>query len=180
LLHSGGFLVSIIGGDPMEATEDPSSGLAGVPAEIADWWVAIQALMVGMDRIRRAWAVSAQMGVPEITTLALLQLTTPLRTQHVGTSTGLAPSSVTALIDRLERGGHVRRIRPDNNRRVVVIELTAAGRDLSDALFSPLLALLRQHEHDRDEVPELPVRVRSLQHTAQFLEHAATTVRTPH
>jgi DNA-binding MarR family transcriptional regulator len=163
----------------MVATEDPSSGAAGVPADVADWWDAIRALIVATDRIRRAWAASAQLGVPEITTLVLLQFTTPLRTQLVGASTGLAPSSVTALIDRLERRGHVRRIRPDNNRRVVLIELTTAGQDLSNALFGPLLALLHQYEHDRDDEPELAVRVRALHHTAQFLEDAATTVCAP-
>jgi DNA-binding MarR family transcriptional regulator len=57
------------------------------------------------------------------------------------------------LIDRLERRGHVRRIRPDNNRRVVLIELTTTGQDLSNALFGPLLALLHQYEHDRDDEP---------------------------
>jgi DNA-binding MarR family transcriptional regulator len=52
----------------------------------------------------------------------------------------LSPASVTAMLDGLERAALVARHRSDQDRRVVIVTLTAQGRDLLD----------RKHAHWRE------------------------------
>lgn len=58
---------------------------------------------------------------------------------------GLSASSVTGLLDRLEAGGLVQRLRRQEDRREVEVRLTDAGQslltDLHDSLFTELVEL---------------------------------------
>ena len=56
----------------------------------------------------------------------------------LGESLGLASASMTALLDRLERAGYARRQPHVNDRRSVMVELTAAGRAEVGTLFDLL------------------------------------------
>ncbi len=51
---------------------------------------------------------------------------------------GLTTGAVTALLDRLERAGTVRRIRDTTDRRRVLAELTTEGRSRSMEFYAPL------------------------------------------
>ena len=51
----------------------------------------------------------------------------------------LGSASVTALVDRLERLGHVRRIRDDADRRRVRLEVTPSAKALGWSFFGPLM-----------------------------------------
>lgn len=66
----------------------------------------------------------------------------------------LTSGAVTACLDRLERAGHVRRVRDERDRRVVHLHYAGRGRDLARAYFRPLAqatdaAMLR---FDEDEL----------------------------
>jgi len=50
-------------------------------------------------------------------------------------------ASVTSLVDTLERRGLVRRVRPDSDRRIVLIELTDAAQPVIDAYLAEVTAL---------------------------------------
>ncbi len=50
-------------------------------------------------------------------------------------------ASITSLVDTLERRGLVRRIRPDSDRRIVLIELTEAAQPVVDAYLAEVTAL---------------------------------------
>lgn len=50
---------------------------------------------------------------------------------------------VTRLIDRLERSGHVERMRSADDRRKVFVRITRQGRQLVDALDEPVRRMLR-------------------------------------
>ncbi|MFE3292990.1 MarR family winged helix-turn-helix transcriptional regulator [Rhodococcus sp. NPDC059234] len=52
----------------------------------------------------------------------------------------LNSASVTAVIDRLERAGHVRRQRDPGDRRRVLIEVTPTAVELGQAFFGPVIA----------------------------------------
>jgi DNA-binding MarR family transcriptional regulator len=52
----------------------------------------------------------------------------PRRSGEIAQRCGLAPASVSELVDSLERDGFVRRSEDRNDRRVVVVEITARGR----------------------------------------------------
>jgi DNA-binding MarR family transcriptional regulator len=50
-------------------------------------------------------------------------------------------ASITSLVDTLERRGLVRRVRPDNDRRIVLIELTDAAQPVIDAYLAEVTSL---------------------------------------
>jgi DNA-binding MarR family transcriptional regulator len=50
-------------------------------------------------------------------------------------------ASITSLVDTLERRGLVRRVRPDNDRRIVLIELTDAAQPVIDSYLAEVTAL---------------------------------------
>ena len=50
-------------------------------------------------------------------------------------------ASITSLVDTLERRGLVRRVRPDSDRRIVLIELTDAAQPVIDAYLAEVTAL---------------------------------------
>jgi DNA-binding MarR family transcriptional regulator len=50
-------------------------------------------------------------------------------------------ASITSLVDTLERRGLVRRVRPDSDRRVVLIELTDAAQPVIDSYLAEVTAL---------------------------------------
>ncbi|GGN69239.1 MarR family transcriptional regulator [Streptomyces albiflavescens] len=70
-------------------------------------------------------AVAAMQGLSatESKTLDLLQRFGPLTAKDLAERTGLAPASVTGLVDRLESKGFVRRVKHPTDKRRVVVEL---------------------------------------------------------
>ncbi|BAL89050.1 putative MarR-family transcriptional regulator [Actinoplanes missouriensis 431] len=63
---------------------------------------------------------------------------TPLTPGKLGEAIGLTSGATTALIDRLEKGGHLRRSRESTDRRVVHLRYGDAGMSLAMAFFTPL------------------------------------------
>ncbi|MEJ5943984.1 MarR family transcriptional regulator [Pseudokineococcus basanitobsidens] len=51
---------------------------------------------------------------------------------------GLSSPATSAMLDRLERAGHVRRVRSATDRRRVVVEATGSAQDLGRAVFGPM------------------------------------------
>ncbi|MBW6434692.1 MarR family transcriptional regulator [Actinoplanes hulinensis] len=62
----------------------------------------------------------------------------PLTPGKLGEAIGLTSGATTALIDRLERGGHLRRSRESADRRVVHLRYADAGMALALSFFAPL------------------------------------------
>ncbi|MGW2521002.1 MarR family winged helix-turn-helix transcriptional regulator [Streptomyces sp. NPDC001617] len=58
---------------------------------------------------------------------------------RLGAGLGLNSAGTTALVDRLERAGHARRVRAEGDRRKVVIEVEEAAVELGWAFFGPLI-----------------------------------------
>jgi DNA-binding MarR family transcriptional regulator len=54
-------------------------------------------------------------------------------------ATGLSAAATTAMIDRLEQKGFVRRRRHETDRRQVIVEMTDEGRARTWALYGPLV-----------------------------------------
>lgn len=63
----------------------------------------------------------------------------PLTPGRLGEAIGLTSGATTALIDRLERGGHLRRSRESADRRVVHLRYADAGMALAMEFFTPLV-----------------------------------------
>ncbi|MER5916114.1 MarR family transcriptional regulator [Streptomyces sp. NPDC001982] len=58
---------------------------------------------------------------------------------RLGAALGLNSAGTTALVDRLERAGHVRRVRGEGDRRKVVIEVDESAVELGWSFFGPLI-----------------------------------------
>ena len=63
---------------------------------------------------------------------------TPLTPGRLGETLGLSSGATTAVIDRLERAGHLRRTRESADRRVVHLRYGEPGMELAVAFFRPL------------------------------------------
>jgi DNA-binding MarR family transcriptional regulator len=64
----------------------------------------------------------------------------------------LSPAAATALVDRLENVGHVRRYRDPNDRRRVTVQMSDTAMRVATAFFVPLGA--RMHEAAEDFTDE--------------------------
>jgi DNA-binding MarR family transcriptional regulator len=64
----------------------------------------------------------------EINALANLTNSGPRTVSELGQLIGSPPTTVTSVLDRLERRGHVSRNRHPTDRRALVVELTPSGR----------------------------------------------------
>lgn len=80
------------------------------------------------------------LGVTEEKTLDLLQRHGPLTAGEIGRLTGLAPASVSGLIDRLEAKWFVRRLRDTKDRRRVIVEINEERLMGFGDLFGPLMS----------------------------------------
>ncbi|MFF8091715.1 MarR family transcriptional regulator [Streptomyces sp. NPDC016675] len=58
---------------------------------------------------------------------------------RLGAALGLNSAGTTALVDRLERAGHVRRVRDDRDRRRVTVEVDERAVALGWSHFGPLV-----------------------------------------
>src|SRR5262245_23012806 len=63
----------------------------------------------------------------------------PMSTTRLSEAAGLSPAATTALVDRLERKGFVRRVRSTTDRRQVNVEMTDQGRQRVWAMYGPLV-----------------------------------------
>jgi DNA-binding MarR family transcriptional regulator len=63
----------------------------------------------------------------------------PKSAGEVSTGTGLSSAATTTLIDRLERKGFVQRVHDPDDRRRVLVEMTADGRERVGRFYGPLV-----------------------------------------
>jgi DNA-binding MarR family transcriptional regulator len=99
---------------------------------------AVRTIGARTDAYRRAVADAVDLGTADLVALSLLQRQEPQRASQIGEWTGLTAGSVTALLNRLEAGGYLTRMRPDHDRRSLEVCLTPAGRALGEAVINGL------------------------------------------
>ncbi|MGP9021385.1 MarR family winged helix-turn-helix transcriptional regulator [Streptomyces sp. BR1] len=113
------------------------------------------------------------LGASESKTLDLLERFGPLTAKDLCQHTGLAPASVTGLVDRLETKGFVRRAKHPTDKRRVLIEIrreNVAGLKRFFADWSSEMALFC----DEFTTDELKSVVRFLAGTSTLQREAAT------
>ncbi len=72
--------------------------------------------------------------------LDVLQMTGRMSAGELAKAGHLSPGALTAALDRLERAGYVRRVRDDDDRRRVLVEITDRLEELTWELYGPLAA----------------------------------------
>lgn len=81
----------------------------------------------------------------------------------------MSPSATTALVDRLERVGHVRRVHDEVDRRRIGLEMTASAGTEARAMFGPLAASIATMA-DQFSDAEIAVIARFLRATTAAVE----------
>ena len=102
----------------------------------------------------------------------------PLSAGELGQRTGLAPASITGLLDRLEQKGFARRIKDPEDGRRVLIELDRAALLPAMALFTPFLTALHQ-VYEGYSVDELALVTRFMREVADCQMKAAQQLGQP-
>jgi DNA-binding MarR family transcriptional regulator len=62
----------------------------------------------------------------------------PMTAGHLAEQSGLTTAAVTAVLDRLERAGYARRVRDQEDRRQVIVELTPLLAERAASIWGPL------------------------------------------
>ena len=115
----------------------PSSPKGGPPspedaALVAQTVLASRALLAMVARSMTP--ALGQVSLPQFRVLVVLSSAGPLRTRDLAQRTGVHPSTLSRTADRLVIGGWVRRAANPDNRREVILTLTARGRRLVEAV----------------------------------------------
>jgi DNA-binding MarR family transcriptional regulator len=91
----------------------------------------------------------------DLNCLDIIQRVGSLTAGELATQSGLTTGAVTAVVDRLERAGYVRRVRDDEDRRRVMVEVTPEFQQLAWEIWGPMKddwdALMRRHTNDELE-----------------------------
>jgi DNA-binding MarR family transcriptional regulator len=115
----------------------------GGPAVVRDELVRLlQRYSVEAGRLGRAFAERHGLHPTDWTALlAVIQadrLGAPLTPGELGQRLGMSSGATTAVVDRLERGGHVRRVRDERDRRRLTLHRAAGAPPLLSAFLEPL------------------------------------------
>ncbi|MFF4196066.1 MarR family winged helix-turn-helix transcriptional regulator [Nonomuraea sp. NPDC001831] len=116
------------------------------------------------------------LGMTEEKTLDLLQRLGPLTAGELSQHTGLAPASVSGLIDRLEAKWLVRRVRDTKDRRRVIVEINWERLAGFGELFEPFVAAM-SGLYDRYTDDELALIVDFLRRSTALQREATASLR---
>jgi DNA-binding MarR family transcriptional regulator len=87
--------------------------------------------------------------------MEVLDRTGQLTAGEIARQTGLTSGAATALLDRLERAGYLRRLRDPADRRRILVELTDKARAASREVYEPLAQAMTEFERYTDAELEL-------------------------
>ncbi len=89
----------------------------------------------------------------------------------------LSPSATSAMIDRLERAGHVRRERVETDRRSIKVEITDQALAVGSSMFGLLAKHMREvlDEHSDDELAAMAALMERINASARAASEEAGT-----
>src|SRR5579859_5000612 len=103
-----------------------------------DIFIDLRRIMRAMDVHSRQLAVSHGLTGPQMLCLREIATRGSLTTGALALAVALSPATLTGILDRLEVRGLVSRERRPEDKRRVLVSLTALGRQMSHELPSPL------------------------------------------
>ena len=95
---------------------------------------------------------------------------------ELSAATGLSLAATTAMVDRLERKGFVRRSRSADDRRKVLVDMTPEGRRRTDEFYGPLV-VEGMKILDRLSAKELTAMLRHLQAIRELTDRQRDRLR---
>lgn len=102
----------------------------------------LRAVSSSVRKNGRAILVDFDITPPQFDALVVISLTDKLAIGDLSSRLGLAYSTTTDLVDRLERRGFVLRVRDEEDKRVVRVRMLPAGEELIDRLMTARRAYL--------------------------------------
>jgi DNA-binding MarR family transcriptional regulator len=112
--------------------------------------------------------------VTDLHCLNIVESRKGLTAGELATESGLTTGAVTAVIDRLERAGFARRVRDEQDRRKVNVEVTPAFYERAGEIWGPIAAEWQQAIADRFTIDQLETIVAFLTEVEALGErHAA-------
>nr|BFD88535.1 MarR family winged helix-turn-helix transcriptional regulator [Streptomyces sp. Xyl84] len=130
------------------------------PGDLAAFAVQLRRMHGEIGRVVHQYAARQNLHPTDVQALAaILDADEPMTPGRLRAALGLTSGAVTACIDRLERAGHVHRVREDTDRRVVHLHYAADARAAARSHFRPLADALRRAGAGFDE-RELDVALR--------------------
>jgi DNA-binding MarR family transcriptional regulator len=123
----------------------------------------LRRLTVELDQLGHQFAAQHRLHPTDLRALVVVMDGTrrgqPVSPGRLGEELNLTSASVTALLDRLERQGHLRRVRDRHDRRRVTLEMEERALALGAEFFGPLNAdLLAAMETFSDAELEVAAR----------------------
>lgn len=125
-------------------------------------------------RFDRAVANAVGLNLTDMSCLDHLSQEGPLTAGQLAERTGLSSGAMTTAIDRLELAGYVRRLRDENDRRRVVVELTDEAAQL-DAFYTEHERLSRQL-YEEYTAEEMRILLGFIRRGREFNERQAAVV----
>ncbi|GAA5020465.1 MarR family winged helix-turn-helix transcriptional regulator [Streptomyces siamensis] len=150
----------------MSGSGVPSPSLPGDdPAGLQSFAVLLRRMNGEFNRIAQEFAQAQGLHLTDVQALiAILDADAdegPITPGRLREQLNLTSGAVTACIDRLEKAGHIRRVRAVDDRRVVHLHYAEAAKEIAREYFQPL-ARSTGAARDRFTPEELAVVVRFL------------------
>jgi DNA-binding MarR family transcriptional regulator len=135
-----------------------------------DILLALRRIMRSMDIASRQLISEHGLTTPQLICAQTLVEQGPLTTGMLARAISLSPATVTGILDRMERRGLITRERRPEDKRRVLVDVTAAGRAAAEAAPSFLAKRLAQSleglpEKDRAEIQRVILYLADLSDT---------------
>lgn len=100
--------------------------------------LAVRESQNAVDRVDEAACDLLGVNRTDLRCLDLLEREGRVTAGRLADLAGLTTGAVTALLDRLERRGYVRRLRDERDRRRVLVEITPEAVELAERVYGPI------------------------------------------
>lgn len=110
-----------------------------------------------VEQYSRQLVADCQITAPQLICLMEIANHGPLIATVISRAVNLSPSTVVGIIDRLEDKGWVTRVRGIEDRRVIYVSATAAGKKLLEQAPSPLQKTLSNALKDLSELEQATI-----------------------
>lgn len=147
------------------------------PAEIAAAVSALSGALVEIDaahrRIRHRLARDLGFSTVELTAIFLVGGTENCTPKHLSAELDVSTGAITAMVDRLEKAGHVERLAHPTDRRSQLLTLTFRGEEAMAAILGLYNSAIEDVVRNSPCVFDLGM-IDCLHHAAAAIDHAAT------
>ncbi|MFH8801925.1 MarR family winged helix-turn-helix transcriptional regulator [Streptomyces sp. NPDC017936] len=150
---------------------------AAAPTDLHAFAVRLRRMNGEINRLVHGFAAGHGLHATDVQALAaILDAEEPMTPKRLREHLGLTSGAVTACVDRLERAGHIRRVRESADRRVVHLYYAADARSAARTYFRPL-AEATEAVRSRFTEDELSVVLRFLTAMGEELSGTARPAR---